>query len=182
MIEEQLAQKVAASSLAEAREGELVAVKGAYSEPYWVGIVLARNEQKRLLCVWSERFTRSCRNPEQDGYWYNFQGVYTNAQGRVHKRVPWGVGTIEVLTEAIRDEITHQVEAEKLSGFRTFHYGLLKEADLPQLQALVAYLTKDVPLPPKKQENYRQSLRLLILGIITEMILTERGTSFDSRS
>src|SRR5229473_615656 len=85
-------------TLAEAQPGDLVAIGGTWNNPYWPGTVLEINPGKKLLRVLSKRFEHRASFP---GCWYNHEGKYTNAQGKVLKRIPWGIGTIEPLTKQI---------------------------------------------------------------------------------
>jgi hypothetical protein len=137
-------------NLAEAQPGDLVAVGGAYGDPYWIGTVLEINPEKKLLRVLSKRFETSVLRFKAP--WYNHEGRYTNARGDVLKRVPWATGTICPLTEEIQRMIAYQDVLETLTGFRTWHYGLLKDATLEQVQALIAVLQPG----EKHYDTYKQ--------------------------
>jgi hypothetical protein len=128
------------AALEEAQPGDLVAIKGAWSDPYWKGTVAEVHLQKGLLRVVSERFEGNGRQFEQ--HWYNYQGQATNRQGKPYKRVGWDVGSIEPLTEHIRQQLLYQEALETLTGFRTWHYGLLKDATLDEVRALIGLLQK----------------------------------------
>lgn len=126
------------TTLEEAQPGDLVAIKGAWNDPYWRGTVAEVHPQRGLLRVVSERFEGNGRQLEQ--HWYNHQGQATNPQGKPYKRVGWDVGSIEPLTEHIRQQLLYQEALETLTGFRTWHYGLLKDATLDEVRALIGLL------------------------------------------
>ena len=123
-------------TLAEAKVDDQVAVRGSDHNLYWIGTVVEVNTEKLFLRVLSRRFEGNLKH----AYWYNHEGKHTNEHGRVLKRVPWAVGTIQPLTEEIRAIIAYQDELEHFMGVRTWHYGLLKDATIEQVQALIVLL------------------------------------------